>query len=218
MIYGKPPPSLELLMSRLNAATGVQFPSIGTTNVSLPAALDRVASAEAAVDSAREIARAAARAAGKRTGGLFASSKYILRESGIKWSDEARHEGFDAGFKMCCKHFKMAFRPESEKLKDPLYRAFATRLAPEGRPRLGLTDAPINEVDAIQARILADRQVDLSRNGPGRDNPVDLAASIHKAAARAKSPTSSDPARPMDALAQKIIDSGKKAHRRSDDP
>lgn len=210
MISGGKPPSLEALMARFGSDPAIS--SIGSNNVSLAAALDRCRSAEAALDSARENARAAARREGKGTGALFAKSKYILRESGTKWADEARHEGFDAGFEMACKHFGRALRPQAEKAKDPFHN-LARGMVGKG-PRVDRTDPPVSEVDRIQAAILKSREIDLSSNAL-IDAPVEhgaLAEAIHEAAAKARTPTGqhSDDAAPMNALSAEILKQGRR--------
>lgn len=147
----------------VDPSTGLQFPHIGSTNVSLDAALDRCRSAEAALDSAREIARAAARRAGKGTSALFAKSSYVLRDSAIKWCDEARSEGSIAGAERLATAFERAFRPESEKRKDPFYN-LAQAMVRRGVAGRDIGDAPVDPVEARQAEIRASRRVDLSAN------------------------------------------------------
>lgn len=72
--------------------------------------------------------------------------------------------------------------------------------------------AGLNSAAAVQARIAKQAETDLSPNAAlgAPTNPKALAAAIHKAAAKAKSSTDSDPPRPMNALSKGIIDAGRK--------
>jgi hypothetical protein len=67
------------------------LPSLGGT--SLAAALAGVERAEAALAAARALARSAAKREGVAVRGLFEDSRFILRETGERWTDQARREG-----------------------------------------------------------------------------------------------------------------------------
>jgi hypothetical protein len=85
---GRKPPAFQHL-----SGGRTSVPSIGSVDVSLAVALDRIASAEAALENARSIARQAAKREGKSCSGLFAKSIFILRDTATRWCDEAREEG-----------------------------------------------------------------------------------------------------------------------------
>jgi len=67
------------------------LPSFGGT--SLASALAGVERAEAALAAARALAKSAARREGVAVRGLFEDSRFILRETGERWTDQARREG-----------------------------------------------------------------------------------------------------------------------------
>lgn len=223
MKYGNPP-SLEFLMARLGvdpaAAQGgvASIGSIGSANVSLAVALDRCRSAEASLDSAREAARAAARREGKGTGALFSKSRYVARDSATRWCDESRHEGFDAGFQMCCKHFEKAFNRDPNDptniMADALARHGFFKKGGPASQLIGGGAARLSEVDAIQARILKSREVDLSSNAliGAPTTSAELVSAIHAAAAKARTRTGGHPddKPPMNALSEAIVEAGKK--------
>jgi hypothetical protein len=86
--------TFDELSAALLARTQGAVPSVGSSNVSLDAALSRFHAAEEALDKARELCRAAARREGKRTSSLFADaeSTFITRATGEKWGEAVREE------------------------------------------------------------------------------------------------------------------------------
>lgn len=209
------------MMSSFDSALmrlGVNVP-VGTTNVSLDVALDRCRAAEAQLDAARAAARAAARRGGKSTSALFSKSQYVLRDSAVRWCDEARREGHLAGAEWLADKLERAHRPESEKMKDPFYRLAQgmLRRGVAGR-EVGVGDARLSEVDQIQADIRKRAEVDLSSNAAigAPTKHGELADAILKAGARAKSPTDADPEPPMNALSREILRQGRR--RRNEEP
>jgi hypothetical protein len=69
------------------------LPSLGGGTTSLASALAGVERAEAALAAARALARSAAKREGVAVRGLFEDSRFILRETGERWTDQARREG-----------------------------------------------------------------------------------------------------------------------------
>jgi hypothetical protein len=212
-----PPPTLASLWGRLGVdpKTGLPFPSVGTTNVPLAVALDRVAAAERSLEAARTAARDAARREGKRTSGIFSDGAFIPRATALAWCDSARKEGADSAAYDIADALK---NPDRRFAKlDTAALAAGLRLFQQ---RGQHSTAPVSEVERVQAEILAARQPDLSGNRKlgAPDNPVDLAAAIHKAAARAKSPTgTADPPPEGNALSRAIVEAGRKRRMESDE-
>ena len=68
------------------------MPSLGGAP-SLVSALAGVERAEAALAAARALARSAAKREGVAVRGLFEDFRFILRETGERWTDQARREG-----------------------------------------------------------------------------------------------------------------------------
>jgi hypothetical protein len=182
-----------------------------TSGPSLDLLRQRVAKAEADLETARAAMRAAADAAGIERDSLFSGSRYVLRTSGERWAREARIEGEHAALERSARAAEIGALMNA----SPKWRDAHLKVATLARGERSAAD-PVQEV---QNRIARDRQTDLSRNREigASDNPTDLAAAIHRAADRRRSPTDSDPAKPMDPLARAIVDSARKAHRKQED-
>jgi vacuolar-type H+-ATPase subunit H len=201
--------SFEHIAQRL---VSVSVPSIGSLKPqTLDAALARVARAERELQDARAEARRLGRAAGKKLSALFEDSIFVKRSSAEAWCDEARAEAHLDGANWLADKLERAHRPESEKRKDPFYQ-LAARMVHKGQLGLDLTDKPVSEIDAIQARILKSREVDLSSNA-AINAPTEhgkLAEAILAAGKRARSPTDSDPPGATNALSQEILRQGRR--------
>ena len=208
--------SFEQIAQRL--APGPSVPSIGGSKPqTLEQALQRVARAERELQDARAEARRLGRAAGKKLNTLFENSVFVKRSSAEEWCDEARAEAHLAGVEWMAEKLERAFRPESEKRKDPFYR-LAAGMVRKGQLGLDLTDKPVSEIDAIQQRILKSREPDLSGNSAlgVATTPELLAEQILAAGARARLPTSSDPPRDTNALSEAVLRAGRR--RRNEEP
>jgi hypothetical protein len=202
--------SFEHIAQRL--APSASVPSIGGSKAAtLEQALQRVARAERELHDARAEARRLGRAAGKKLNTLFEDSTFVRRSSSESWLEETRSEAYTAGFEKACYFFERALRPQSEKERDPFYR-IAAGMVRKGRQGLDLTDKPVSEIDAIQARIRKDREVDLSSNAAlgAATTPDALANQILEAGKRARSATDRDPEPEMNALSRAIVKSGRK--------
>jgi hypothetical protein len=201
---------------RLRVKLGlVNAPSLGLLR-------ERLSRAEVELESARNAMRKAADAGGIARAGLFAGTRFIERTSGERWANEARAEGRREGHEWLATALENARRPD----RDRPFRIAGEALARahrEGREFGSLRrDAgdPVNEVDAIQARIRKSREVDLSSNAliNAPTTSAELAAGIHEAAAKARTPTGAhrDDKAPMNSLSAAILKAGRR--RRSEEP
>jgi hypothetical protein len=176
----------------------------------------RMTQAETTLEATRAAMRTAADAGGIKRGGLFEGSKFVLRTAGERWAVEAEKRGHLLGAEWMADKLERAHRPESEKMKDPFYR-LAQGMLRRGVAGRDIGDTGLSEVGAIQARILKDREPDLSGNAAigAATTSEALAEQILAAGKRARSPTDSDPEPEMNALSRAIVESGRK--RRQED-
>ena len=155
----------------------------GGGNTSLALLQQRFDRAEAELEAARAAMRSAADSAGIKRAGLFSGSAFISRETGEKWADEARNEGWRAGATFFADAVESLRNPDPA---DPMYH-LALRLNRTGLP-------PLEDMRAAVSGEVPDK-----------------AAAILAAARRAKS--SGDTERPLPekgSLAAQIIASGRK--------
>jgi hypothetical protein len=164
----------------------------------------RMTSVEAELDLARAAMRQVADRAGIKRGGLFEGSRFIERTSGERWAAEARAEGVRHGRDHAFGLFARAGTSEFAHIA-----AVLPKWKSGGRSGAAVA---VDEVAEIQEQIRKDREPDLSSNRQigAPDNPVELAAAIHKAAARARSATDADPPRETNALSAEILKQGRR--------
>jgi hypothetical protein len=78
------------LAARLRA--NAQRTAVGSTDVPLAIAQDRMRACEEALDRARSLCRQAARREGRKISNLFADSMFVSRVSAERWIDSVRDE------------------------------------------------------------------------------------------------------------------------------
>jgi hypothetical protein len=156
-------------------------PSIGGA-VSLASALAAVERAEAALAAARALARSAAKREGVAVRGLFEDSRFMLRETGERWCDQARAEGE----KVMASILSRSVSVEAADENSPFHH-LAKRLMQPGALRAQQAEAAVPE----------------SHN---------LADAILKAAARAKTDGNGErPLPALDTVAGRILAAGTRA-------
>jgi hypothetical protein len=137
-------------------------PSIGGT--SLASALAEVARAEAGLAAARALARSAAKREHVAVRGLFENSRFVLRETAERWTDQARREGEENMAAIWCRNLDTesadetsAFHFLAKRLKkmspadwaDHAARMHAARTDPRNEQARALVEA--GEHDAAAA-------------------------------------------------------------------
>jgi hypothetical protein len=122
---------------------GGSMPTING-NMTLATALQRVEAAEAALSAARAAARSAAKRESHSVRGLFEDSKFILRASGEKWTDQARDDGWKAGVNFLADSLESLRNPDPA---DPLYH-IAKRLRRDGLPPVAAAERRHEKMEA----------------------------------------------------------------------
>jgi hypothetical protein len=166
-----------------------------------------LAAIEQQLEDAREYLRTAARGFGIPTRGLFAKSRFVLRETAYKWIDEAREDAvFDDD----------ATARAYERGRDAGSEETLRRIEAFGAiSRSGKYDH-LRQLPDVLAR-LRDMGLDSDSQGPQRDPQADAKAIAKQIiAAGAKARGASGPLPPIGSLARRILDAG--AKRRGEDP
>jgi hypothetical protein len=104
----------------------------GGGDTSLALLRQRLERAESELEAARAAMRSAADSAGIKRAGLFSGSAFISRETGEKWADAARNEGWRAGATFFADAVESLRNPDPD---DPMYH-LALRLNRTGVPPL----------------------------------------------------------------------------------
>jgi hypothetical protein len=168
------------------------LPSLGGTT--LGAALVAVTRAEESLAAARALARSAAKREGVAVRGLFEDSRFILRATGERWTEQAREEGVKAGCDLVVRGLRMD--------EDPPFQHLAKRLKqirPEDWPDFVAKMRAVMAGDYVPelpsqnkgaAIVAAGRRARMSADAAGEvPEPEGLAAKIVAAGKRARTPT-----------------------------
>jgi hypothetical protein len=185
----------------------------GANTNSLDLALARCAAAEENLESARASARAVAKAQGVKISGLFSESRFIRRESGERWADEARAEGHEQGGKeMIAMYAKINAPPSPEYVA--LGRAVRAAVARGelkgffGTPR-GNTPADGKETEAAEEAAEAAAAAEVEARAKINAEKIFAAARLRDSGG----PPLPEPT----GKAKRILDAAKAAHRKQGD-
>jgi hypothetical protein len=161
------------------------MPAIGGTT-SLASALVAVTRAEETLAAARALARSAAKREGVAVRGLFEESRFILRETGERWTDQARREGEKAMIAIFSRNLDV----ECADAASPFHH-LAKRLKQPGALRAQQAEVAVLESHKLAEQILAAAKRAKSDGSGERPPPAPntVAGKILAAGARARTPT-----------------------------